>query len=172
MKIIAETPRLILREFELSDANNLFNLDSNPNVLTFLPFKPIVNIDESRVQVKRIRQEYTDYRAGRLAVILKETSAFLGWSGLKYHPERLNNKQGFYELGYRFSEEYWGKGYATETAIASLEYGFNTLNLQEIHSFTLATHLVSQKVLKKVGFQFVNNFETVGEPHSWFTKKI
>lgn len=171
MKIIVETPRLILREFELSDATHLFELDSNPKVLEFLPFKPIVNLEESQAQIRRIRKEYTDFSAGRVVVILKSTNEFLGWSGLKFHSEMMNNHQNYYELGYRFLQQHWGKGYATEAAIASLDFGFNVLNLKKIHALTLATHTVSQKVLTKVGFEFVNNFETVGEPHCWFTKK-
>ena len=48
----------------------------------------------------------------------------MGWCGLKYRSELNEN-----DLGYRFKKYFWGKGYATETAYASIKYGFNKLSL-------------------------------------------
>lgn len=55
------------------------------------------------------------------------------------------------EIGWRLAFDHWGKGYATEGAKTALEYGFNTLNLEEIVSFTPVRNTHSRNVMKKIG---------------------
>jgi RimJ/RimL family protein N-acetyltransferase len=68
---------------------------------------------------------------------------FLGWCGLKYLFETNE-----VDLGYRFMKKFWGKGYATEAALACIEYGFATLNLHQIVGRALPGNLASIKVLE------------------------
>lgn len=103
---------MLLRELLLSDADGMFELDSNPNVHLFLGNKPVKDIEESLHQIKNIQQQYEDLGTGRWAVILKETGDFIGWSGIKFITNEINNHKDFYEIGYRFIEKHWGKGYA------------------------------------------------------------
>ena len=65
------------------------------------------------------------------AVIEKESGLFIGWSGFKYYKDGVNNHSNYYDLGYRFIPEYWGKGYATETCVAWMKYGFENFNKNE-----------------------------------------
>ena len=80
MKKPIETERLLLRELQLSDAEGMFELDSNPNVHLFLGNRPVKNIEESIEYIHFVQKQYKDYGTGRWAVILKETNEFLGWS--------------------------------------------------------------------------------------------
>jgi 3-dehydroquinate dehydratase/shikimate dehydrogenase len=55
------------------------------------------------------------------------------------------------EIGWRLAFEYWGKGYATEGAKASLQYGFETVKLNEILAFTAVQNKRSRAVMDKIG---------------------
>lgn len=167
MKTSFETERLLCRELIASDDAGMFELDSNPNVHRHLGNNPVKSIDESREHIALIRQQYRDYGIGRWAVILKETGEFIGWSGLKVE-KNVNNHQQFYDLGYRFIEKHWGKGYATETAKAFVDFGFNQMNLHTINAYTDADHLASQKVLANAGLKLVNVFLYDGTDELWF----
>jgi len=159
-----------LRELFPSDDKKMFELDSNPEVHTYLGNNPVTNIEQSREIIKNIRQQYRDNGVGRWAVILKETNEFIGWSGLKLE-KNVNGHDTFYDLGYRFIQEYWGKGYAIETANAFVDYGFNKLNLDTINAYADAGNKASRNVLEKAGLYYINTFEYEGEEEVWYEIK-
>jgi len=171
MKTSIETKRLLLRELLPSDDRGMFELDSNPEVHRFLGNKPVKNIEESRVYIENVRQQYLDNGIGRWAVILKETNEFIGWSGLKLIKDSVNDHQNFHEIGYRFIQKHWGKGYATEAALAFIDYGFNDLKIDVIYAYADKGHPGSRNVLEKLGMQYVNSFEYYGEEEVWYELK-
>lgn len=171
MKKSIETERLLLRELELSDAEGMFELDSNPNVHLFLGNKPVKDIEESIAQIKNIQQQYLDFGTGRWAVILKETNEFLGWSGIKFIRNEINNHKDFYEIGYRFIEKYWGKGYATEAGKAFVNYAFNDLKADALYAYADAGNENSRRILEKLGLQYINSFEYEEELEVWYELK-
>ena len=84
--IITETERLILREFRVSDAEEMFQLNADPDVIRYthnLPFKSISEAGEFILNYTH----YRDYGFGRWAVINKSDNSWLGWCGLKYTPD-------------------------------------------------------------------------------------
>lgn len=168
MGIFAETDRLILREILPEDEESLFLLDSDPEVHLFLGNNPIKKIEEARNVIEFIRQQYVDNGIGRWAVIEKETAEFIGWSGLKLITEITNNHVNYYDLGYRLIKKYWGKGYATETAYASLCYAFTQLDVKEVFAIADVRNLSSKKVLEKVGLNIIGTFDYQGLKHFWF----
>ncbi len=167
MKVLIETDRLIIRELEKQDAEGIFKLDSDPEVHEFLGKKPINTINEAHQVIDFIRNQYVSNGIGRWAIIDKETEDFIGWTGLKYE-KGLRKEFNYYDLGYRLRKKYWGKGIATETAIESLKYGFQTLNLKEIGAAAASNHLVSNKILKKIGLKFIEKFDYDGISHNWY----
>ena len=147
MKKLIATKRLILREFDLSDAQSLYELNANPDVLKYTGDHPFASIQEA----VSFLDNYYDYSVngyGRWAVICKESDEFLGWCGLKLNEEEM------IDLGFRFFQEYWGKGYATEAAEAALGYGFSQLNMHEIIGRASIENVASIKVLEKIGMRF------------------
>lgn len=167
MEFLIETERLILRQIQPADESGMFALDADPEVHQYLGNKPVKSLSETRQMIAFIRKQYEENGIGRWAVIEKETNDFIGWAGLKLVTETINNHTNYYDLGYRLRSAYWGKGYATEAAKASLDYGFNTLKLQEVFALVDTRNLASKNVLEKVGLKHIENFDLEGRPHFW-----
>ena len=168
MNIFAETDRLILREIVPEDEEGLFQLDSDPEVHRFLGNRPVKNIEQTREMIQFIRKQYIDNGIGRWAIIEKDTNNFVGWTGLKLVTEITNNRVNYYDLGYRLIKSQWGKGYATETANASLQYAFEELNLKEVFAITDIRNISSKNVLEKAGLNLIETFDYDGIQHNWF----
>ncbi|SEK56932.1 Protein N-acetyltransferase, RimJ/RimL family [Aquimarina amphilecti] len=142
--IITETNRLILRELQLSDARNFFLLNADSEVLKHTGDLSFKSIQDAEKFLKDY-QEYKNHGFGRWAVLLKDTNEFIGWCGLK------RNEEKYIDIGFRFFKNKWNKGYATESAIATLTYGFNHLHLNEIIGRVASENKSSIKVLEKLG---------------------
>ena len=128
MNVVIETNRLLLRTFTIDDAQLIYDLNNDPDVIRYT-YDPITDLEHaSEVLEKTILPQYALYNHGRWAVHIKpDNLEFIGWCGLKYRPERNE-----IDLGYRFKKSAWGKGYATEAAYACLKYGFEKLNIGKI----------------------------------------
>ncbi len=165
MKI--QTERLILREINESDIQGIFELDSDPKVHAYLGNNPIKSLAEAKNIVAYIKNQYVENGIGRWAIIDKASNEFVGWSGLKYEKE-IRKNFNYYDLGYRIKRKFWNKGIATETAIEALKYGFTTMNLTEIYAAANIDNIGSNKILTKIGFDFVETFEYDGKMHNWY----
>jgi len=159
MNLILETDRLLLRPLELSDAEGMFAMDSNPNVHKYLWQTPTQTLEESLKVIEYIRGQYERNNIGRFATILKETGEFIGWTGIKYIDDHIENgNSNFFDYGYRLNEKFWGKGYATEATIAWLDYGFSKMEIELMNAYTHAQNGASNRVLTKTGMQFVEDY--------------
>jgi RimJ/RimL family protein N-acetyltransferase len=170
-KMILETDRLLMRKFEETDFERMFLMDSNPEVMKYVGMSPLSDAHESKKIIKIIQQQYIDNGTGRLAVIEKETGLLIGWSGLKLLTQEVNGYNHIYELGYRFLPEYWGKGYASESAKASLDFGFNDLKADTIYAYAHFQNEASHHILRKVGFQKTSEFEEPDGICFWYEIK-
>jgi [ribosomal protein S5]-alanine N-acetyltransferase len=168
MKIITETERLIIREILPTDVDQMFELHSDPEVHTFLGNKTITCKEQAIDIIKFVRQHYVDYGVGRWAIIMKETNEFVGWTGLEFVTTETNSHKNYYDLGYRLIKRYWGRGIATESAFASLDYAFNKLNATEVYGMAECENVGSNKVLKKVGLRFIETFDLERIKHNWY----
>ena len=145
MKMILETPRLFLRKKRIEDAPFLLELNSNPLVIQYTGDVAFKNLKEAENIVGYIMNQYTQNGYGRLLVIEKATGNYLGWCGLKYHADSKET-----DIGYRFLQSEWGKGYATEAAKACIEYGFSNLQLTRIIGNAMKQNVASINVFKKL----------------------
>src|SRR5690606_24434216 len=113
-----------------------------PNVIKYTGNNPFESVSEAEEFLK----DYKDYERngyGRWAVISKDLGEFLGWCGLKFDGNET-------DIGFRFFEEHWNKGFATESAKACIDYGLNELNLKEIVGRTMKENIGSFRVLEKI----------------------
>ena len=163
-----ETNRLIMRPFEETDAEDLFLLDSNSEVMKYVGGVVSTEIEQSRQVIEFIQKQYKENGVGRLAVIEKSSNILIGWSGLKYLTKEINGMKNVYELGYRFLPEYWGKGYATETAIAALNYAFNEIKTDIVYAMAVTENVGSNRVLQKLGFEELGTFLDNGDLCYWY----
>jgi [ribosomal protein S5]-alanine N-acetyltransferase len=159
MDLHLETKRLILKPLELSDAEYLFELNKNPNVHKYLWQKPELVIDESIKVIEYVQKQYVENNIGRYATILKETGEFIGWTGIKFVNDHIENgNTNFYDYGYRLNEKFWNKGYATEASVFWLDYGFNKIKIDKINAYTHFENGASNHILQKVGMNFMENY--------------
>ena len=120
-----ETDRLILRSMQDADAEGIFLLDSDAEVMKYIGLPPITKMEEAKANVAYTNNQFTKDGVSRWAIIEKESNEFIGWGGLKY--ERTIREQAYYDLGYRLRPKFWGRGIATEVALISLQYGFEEI---------------------------------------------
>jgi RimJ/RimL family protein N-acetyltransferase len=162
MKIVIETPRLILREFTMEDADLIYQLNKDPQVTKYTG-DPVKDVEHGASILRdTIIPQYALYNHGRWAVHTKHDHGVIGWCGLKARPEREE-----IDLGYRFLQSSWGKGYATEAAYASLRYGFDTLFLPRIVGRAMPANRASIRVLEKCGMRFLT--EEIVDQHPALT---
>lgn len=164
---LISTPRLTLREITIEDADALFELDSDSLVCKYLGNNPLTSKEQSVEIVDFIRKQYKENGTGRLAVIENNTNLFVGWCGLKLFTQEMNGHTNFLDIGYRFIPKYWGKGYATEAAKASVENGFKVFNHKAIYGMADANNAASIRVLEKCGLKSNGMFNFEDTPHVW-----
>ena len=155
LNLIIETERLIIRPFNMEDIGPAYVMNLDPEVGQYTGDGGVVSKKEiERRIVEDVLGDYVKHGFGRLAVELKGENKFIGFTGLKYL-EDMNEV----DLGYRFMKEYWGIGIATESAMASVKYGFDTLGLKRIIAMALPENEASIRVLEKLNFRFEEEIE-------------
>lgn len=148
MKTIIETERLILRPFQLGDEEALFAMNTHPDVIRYAGNTPFTSLDMARDILNNvIFKDYAERGYGRFALVLKETGKVIGFSGLKYLTDIEET-----ELGYRLMPEHWGQGLATEAAVASIDFGRDTLGLKRLVAVVHPDNHGSANVVQKLGF--------------------
>ena len=149
MEIVFETERLIVRQFTTADYDNFFLLHGNPDVMKYI--RAVKTREQSDAFLDQaLATVYPSAWMGRWAVELKATGEFVGNFVIVPIPDDPEKTQ----LGYSFTPENWGKGFATEVTKAGLEYFRNKTPLTEIYAVTESPHIASQKVLLKAGFEY------------------
>lgn len=174
MKFYLETEHLILREFRESETEGIFELDSNAEVHKYLGNNPITTYKQAEDIITFFEEQYKERGIGRFAAFEKESGEFIGWSGLKLNTgekEELNGFTDFIDIGYRFIPRFWGKGYASESAFACLDFGFKEMNYDIIYGAADVENIGSNKILQKIGLQFVNEFSFKGVDVNWYELK-
>jgi ribosomal-protein-alanine N-acetyltransferase len=157
--ITIETDRLILRPFTLADVDASYEMNLDARVSKYTGDGGVVSYEETKRRItEHSMADYAKYGYGRWAVELKSEGKFIGFAGLKFLDD-MNEV----DLGYRLMYDYWGKGIATEAAIACLDYGFNTLKLKRIIAMLLPDNIGSIRVLEKVGFHYEKEFMEDGD---------
>ena len=162
MKVILETDRLLLREYVQEDAEAYFKLNTDPEVVRFVPDKPLLNVEQARqTLIDHPMVDYRKYGFGRGACLLKSTGEQIGFAGLKYLEEL-----GEVDVAYRLLPAHWGKGLATEAALASIRYGFADLGLKRIIGLVMPENVASVRVLEKMGLRYTETVTFWGRDFS------
>jgi 3-dehydroquinate dehydratase / shikimate dehydrogenase len=145
-----ETKRLILRPWKKEDLEPLVRMNANARTMEF--FMAPLTREESQARLEIYTRHIEEKGWGLWAVSAAGVSDFIGWIGLWPIPFEAHFTPAI-EVGWRLLPEFWGQGYATEGAKAALQYGFETLQLDEIVSITVLGNVRSRRVMEKLEMQ-------------------
>jgi RimJ/RimL family protein N-acetyltransferase len=159
--IILETPRLALRQFTEDDVDNLFGLNSDPEVMRYITGGRPTPLEEIRDQLIPFHLATYDRfdRLGAWAAESAATGEFLGWFHFRAgHDADITNV----ELGYRLHRSAWNHGYATEGSRALISLGFTDLGVERVWAHTMTVNAGSRHVLEKCGLTVVRTIPWQG----------
>lgn len=143
-----KTPRLILRTWCEKDNKPYYEINQDDKVLEFLPGPMSEEQINDFMQYQNQQLENRHYMLW--AVELQNTGELIGFIGLNYFDKPAHFSPAV-EIGWRLGSQFWGFGYATEGALACLDYGLNQLKINEIVAFTVPGNQRSRKVMEKIG---------------------
>ena len=142
------TARLRLRRWQPSDLEPFAAMNADPRVTEFLP--RLLDRPASEATIARAEASFEENGFGLWAVELLEDGTFAGYVGL-LKPSFQAAFTPCVEIGWRLAPEVWGRGYATEGAQAALRYGFETVGLDEVLSWTVPANVRSRRIMEKLG---------------------
>jgi len=148
--MITETQRLKIRELTVNDAAFVLRLTNEPSFMANIGDKGIRNLDDAKEFI--LKGSWTNQKKpgyGQFLVQLKENNAAAGICGLLYR-----DTLDVTDIGFAFLPDYWGCGYAIESAKALMEYAHTKLGVDTIVGLTIKENVPSIKVLEKLGMKF------------------
>lgn len=150
-----ETERLILRQWTEKDLASFAKINRDEQVMEYLP--KILSYEETCEFYHRIIREFEEYGFGLYAVELKHTGEFIGYVGFHRFDFEVEFSPGI-EIGWRLSSKYWNQGYATEAAIACLDYARKKKLVSRVYSFTAVCNRRSERIMQKIGMEKAGHF--------------
>lgn len=129
------------------ELDGVYELLSDPDVTRFYPADYAANREDILTSMPRRLERWRANGFGQLGAFDKKTTTLAGYCGLQYLDQTPE-----VELYYGFFREFWGRGLATEAAMAMLRFGFDCVGLESIVAVTHPDNHASQRVLCKVGF--------------------
>jgi [ribosomal protein S5]-alanine N-acetyltransferase len=149
-----ETARLVIRTFELSDADAWIALFSDPEVRRWLPAAPAPTLEIFKGAIDSRHAMERELGYAMWAVASRTTGEFLGQCGLRPAATMDENAGSEIDLAYHFVRASWGKGYATEAVVAVLAHGLGPLGLHEVMAVAMPDNVGSWRVMEKAGMRY------------------
>jgi RimJ/RimL family protein N-acetyltransferase len=162
---VIETPRLRLRGWEPEDVDALAAINADPRVGEWLGGVIDRDRTEARIQIYAYHWEEHDF--GLWAVEELETGRLVGRTGFMHWDDWTASPHDA-EIGWTYVPAVWGRGFATEAARASLDWGFDRAGLEEIVSFAMVENAASLRVMEKLSMSYDRDFLRAGLPHSLY----
>ena len=164
MRIITQTPRLIIREFIPEEQETYLHHFTDEEVCLYLPQRTT----EERINIfQTALAAYANSKLmGIWGMFNKQTDEFIGSCLLR----PFNNNPRILEVGYSMDKKYWGKGIGTEMAEAMVAHSFADENIDEVVAVTVPENIASQRVLEKAGLKRADNLLRDGLELAYFRK--
>ena len=157
-KIIAETPRLFLRQFAREDALQMNAILGDPEVMRYSRTGPMLP-EQIATYLQRWMASYRTLGYGLWGVVDRQTEELTGYCGLNAIEV---DGQAEVEMGYRLARSHWGRGLATEAASAVAEVAFERLRLPRLIAIIDPRNVESQRVAEKVGLAYEKDATVYG----------
>jgi len=145
-----ETDRIVLREFQLSDLEDVHCYAKEMDVVKYMSWGP--NTEEDTISFIKdaiYKKDKEPRLVYEMAIIDKVSNALVGGVGL--YILSVDNKIG--EIGYSLNPKYWNMSYASEAAKAMIDFGFNSLKLHRIEARCDIRNIASSRVMEKSGMK-------------------
>lgn len=142
-----ETARVVLRQWRRADYPKFASMNADPEVMRYFP--SLLSPEESDALTKKFENLIAEKGWGFWVAQRKSDNAFMGLVGLNQADDLpVSNCM---EVGWRLAKTYWGEGYATETAVASLHFAFSHLEQDRVAAFTAVENARSRAVMSRLG---------------------
>lgn len=145
-----ETPRLRLRRWREEDIAPLTRINADPEVMRWIGDGRVRDERQTRAGVAATEDMWEAKGFGLFAVELRATGELIGFTGLSV-PDFLPEVLPAVEVGWRLGRPYWGRGFATEAAVAAVRFGFEDRRLERIISIAQVGNDASERVMAKLG---------------------
>ncbi|MGL4473273.1 MAG: GNAT family N-acetyltransferase [Shewanella sp.] len=164
MKVVCETERLIIRQFELSDAEFIIQLLNEESFIRYIADKKVRTADDAINYLKHgPMASYDKHGFGLNLVTLSSDNTPIGMCGVLKRDELA-----YPDLGYAFLKQFCSNGYAREAAEKTLTVTMKTCALATVLAVTLPDNIRSNQLLKKIGFGFKHTMELYGAQNNLY----
>lgn len=147
---VIETERLILRGWTEGDVEPFIRHTNTPAVMRWLGGVRS-EADVRKVITGRFPRWQSERGFTFWAVERKDDGELLGFCGLKRADDEGTKIKGWHEIGWRFREDSWGRGYAREAATASLDFAFEQAGAERVVALTVIGNEGSWRLMERLG---------------------
>ena len=156
-----QTGNLVLRPLQAADAPALHRIYQSDGVLRYFPNSnppPLAKVERF---IAGQQAHWAKFGYGNWGIMIRDVDEppgeVAGWAGLQYLPELEEA-----EVGFLLDRPFWGKGYGTQAAMASLRFGFEGCQLDHIIALVHPENRASQRVIEKCAMAYVDSLELWG----------
>ena len=163
-----ETDRLRLRPFTPADRDAIHAIYADPEVMRHVGHGPHRTPADTDAALQAFRRMLQSRGISFLAVVERATGRLIGDAGL--YP--VEGADGDVELGYTLARAAWGRGYATEAALALVEHARTALAASRVVATVDPANTASKRVLEKVGMTADGERIAYGRPHAVYAVEL
>jgi RimJ/RimL family protein N-acetyltransferase len=144
------TPRLLLRRWHDDDLAPMADINADPQVMRWIDDGSVRDLDQTAEDIERWEEEWDEEGFGLFAVELLASGELAGFTGLSV-PEFLPEVLPDVAISWRLGSQFWGQGYASEAAQATLEFALQDRGLDRVISISQLADDASENVIRKLG---------------------
>ncbi|MEU7160349.1 GNAT family N-acetyltransferase [Streptomyces chrestomyceticus] len=146
------TPRLLLRRWHDDDLAPMADINADPRVMRWIDDGSVRDLEHTAKAIERWEEEWDEEGFGLFAVELLASGELAGCAGLSV-PEFLPQALPAVAISWRFGPQFWGQGYASEAAHATLEFALQDRGLDRVISISQVGDEASENILRKLGME-------------------
>jgi RimJ/RimL family protein N-acetyltransferase len=162
-----ETARLLLRRWRDGDLDPYARICADPEVMRYIGGGSPLTREQSEAEISRFVRHWDERGFGLWAAEYRASGELIGFVGLA-HQEEWSEGEHKTEVGWRLDPASWGRGLATEGAVASVRYGFEELGLERIISIIQPENAASRRVAEKAGLTLRGETRWRGDDVVWY----
>ncbi|MET9410033.1 GNAT family N-acetyltransferase [Streptomyces sp. NPDC002935] len=146
------TPRLLLRRWNDDDLAPMADINADSQVMRWIDDGSVRDLDETAEAIEQWEEEWDEEGFGLFAVELLASGEMAGFAGLSV-PEYLPEVLPAVAISWRFGSQFWGQGYASEAAHATLEFALQDRGLDRVISISRMGDDASENIIRKLGMK-------------------